>query len=122
MIRWDPVVVGGDGVKGLPPLLSATRPLSAPPRHFLPAPGTWRRLAAEVTPDVVNAFWDREVLPFTSVSQVPTLKRYIDGLAADPPLPNPNAPALSPQGGFGLLMEGEARLRRAVLEPLSESE
>jgi hypothetical protein len=96
---------------------------AAPAVYFPARRREWRRLAVEVKPDVVNVYWAGQPVPVASIARTPTVKRYVDRLAADAALPNPSPPALSPRGGLGFVCSGGAALvRRAFFEPLAPDE
>ena len=91
------------------------------PRWFDANPGAWRSLIVDVTPEVINFYWDDEPIPLISVPFTPTLENYRKFLASHPPVPNKESLAMNPNGRVGLICEGGiVQFRKVVLEPLPE--
>jgi hypothetical protein len=99
-----------------------------PDSSFPPSRGARRRLAVEVTPDKVCAFWEGQQWPFASIPHAATMEEHQKNLISmppppdgRPPVPVGNPPGISAKGGLGVVCEqGKALFSGAVLEPLPE--
>jgi serine/threonine protein kinase len=103
------------GLPGRP--FNSRRGVSAP-KSFAAQPGSWRRLAVEVTPEMISFFWDKDLLPFNIVHRATAMEKYRNRLAKMGP-PLDNLPRIPGRGGLGLLCErGTARFRAPVFRPM----
>jgi hypothetical protein len=103
---------------GLPGRPFDNRRFVSGPRQFLVHPGSWRRLAVEVTPEMISFFWDRDKTPCSFVPRATTMERYRQRLALLGPK-RTSPPPMPGRGGVGLLCEsGAARFRAPVIRPL----
>jgi serine/threonine protein kinase len=106
------------------PNLVNWRRSSHPPLSFAPAvpkggPGlTWRKLAVEVTPDKVRAFWEGQAIHEPAYNDVTRITAEVVMKEPDPI----NAPAGGfPGAALGLyLSAAKASFRSVVIEPLQE--
>jgi serine/threonine-protein kinase len=101
---------------------SAMAATTNPAKHFRAAPGRWRKLILEVTPETARAYWEREQTPFCQLIRATGMKDALGVLALmKPPVGRPPRP-LPAQGGLGLCCAGgNALFKNLVVEPLREN-
>jgi serine/threonine-protein kinase len=85
---------------------------------------TWRKLALEVTPELLKAYWGGFDRPFGHVARATLVGDLRRGIAAHPPPLRPaSAPALAFEGGLGLVCQsGAAVFRYVVIRPVPAEE